>query len=686
MQRCNFIDDCGDGTDEENCGTSCDFENGMCGWYNPIGYTSQLTIKTGRSTYFGTLEKDHTTNSENGSYLAVTGVNRQKDVAQIHSQFYVISGSHCKFSMWYYKDQTFGSVFSVVILHDSDTNKYQQLWNVTEDSGAEWVNVELDIGVEKHFAMIVQVQIGSATLYASMAIDDIEFKTCSSEHPPVECTSDEWMCTDKSKCIKVWEYCDGKYDCGDKSDEYKCPVNYGDCDFNSEKWKEDCQWEMMKMDFEWTRAKTGRSDETGPKRNQNPRQEGYFLYIDSSEPEPGDRAGVQTPVFKPSEGKCHLRFWYYMKGSEGLGTIEVRTELENGNNYQVFLKRGPQADKWLYGHALVGGEQPFRVSFVATRGEDDKTDIAIDEVKFTHGCEEGGIAIVPTGPTALCINDEFRCKDGSQCIPRTSRCDCRYDCADGSDEMNCPNTCASTLPFIDYSTNPITTEGPHTTVLPRKHCAKGFKLCDDEEKCIPGLLLCDGVKDCTDGSDEKHGCTNAKLCLETFYYCGDRAYPPCISREFLCDGNDDCSDGSDESVCDTCPEDFCRHGGHCGNEGRKIVCNCTENYAQNRCENLKETGELEKKAGYRASGVGWIIGVVIGTLLLVAILFVIWYKRNTNAERSRLPHAVDNPVYGLNLDTLTFGELNSHMPVRSEDGAGATAIENPLYAFKSDIK
>ncbi|GFQ92277.1 hypothetical protein TNCT_363521, partial [Trichonephila clavata] len=35
---------------------------------------------------------------------------------------------------------------------------------------------------------------------------------------------------------------------------------------------------------------------------------------------------------------------------------------------------------------------------------------------------------------------------------------------------------------------------------------------------------------------------------------------------------------------------------------------------------------------------------------------------------------------------LTFGELNSHMPVRNEDNAGATAIENPLYAFKSEMK
>ncbi|GIY16295.1 hypothetical protein CDAR_172791, partial [Caerostris darwini] len=113
---------------------------------------------------------------------------------------------------------------------------------------------------------------------------------------------------------------------------------------------------------------------------------------------------------------------------------------------------------------------------------------------------------------------------------------------------------------------------------------------------------------------------------------------------------------------------------------------CPEDFTHNRCSAKKVTPDLEKKPDYQPANVSWIIGVVIGTILLIAILFVVWYKRNTNAERTRLPHAVDNPVYGLNLDTLTFGELNSHMPVRSEDGAGATAIENPLYAFKSEIK
>lgn len=50
---------------------------------------------------------------------------------------------------------------------------------------------------------------------------------------------------------------------------------------------------------------------------------GYFLYIDSSKQFEGEQAGVLTPVFKASEGVCHLRFWYTMYGSPSMGSLEV---------------------------------------------------------------------------------------------------------------------------------------------------------------------------------------------------------------------------------------------------------------------------------------------------------------------------------------------------------------------------
>lgn len=38
--------------------------------------------------------------------------------------------------------------------------------------------------------------------------------------------------------------------------------------------------------------------------------------------------------------------------------------------------------------------------------------------------------------TEACTSNEFRCNDGT-CIDSRMRCDSRYDCLDGSDEVNC---------------------------------------------------------------------------------------------------------------------------------------------------------------------------------------------------------------------------------------------------------
>lgn len=65
-QSCDFTDDCGDGTDEKDCGTSCSFENGRCGWKSSLTVNSDWALGAGsvksiRPPY------DHTLMTENGT-------------------------------------------------------------------------------------------------------------------------------------------------------------------------------------------------------------------------------------------------------------------------------------------------------------------------------------------------------------------------------------------------------------------------------------------------------------------------------------------------------------------------------------------------------------------------------------------------------------------------------------------
>ncbi|XP_054714592.1 LOW QUALITY PROTEIN: MAM and LDL-receptor class A domain-containing protein 2-like [Uloborus diversus] len=681
LQRCNFIDDCGDNSDEEGCGTTCDFESGMCGWYNPVGFRGNWTIGSGTKP-FTSLSVDHTKNTEEGHYLSPEDLYENGDIAQIHTEPYVLSATTCKFSLWYWMDGFNAKSLHIILVHSKGASKYEEKWNQTKTQGKGWNKVSVDIGVQENFAIVVQAVVRGSYMY-SIAVDDILFEACAPINPPIECAQDEFMCKNKEKCIKGWAKCDGKFDCKDQSDELYCPQLHGDCLFDDKDWMTSCSWSSKKLDFDWYTASKPRNEITGPDRNQDPTSPGSFLLMDSSLAAEGERAGVMTPVFNASTGKCHLRFWYFMKGSPSIGPLEVRSEGEQGYTYLVFNTAGAKVPKWQYVHKVVGNMQPYRISFIATRGADNFTDIAIDEVRFTDGCEEGGDLIIKN-KTDICYRGYFQCKSGRvPCVPTKWKCDCAPDCEDGSDELNCGIECLSTLaPKTLPPTQPPVTD---VTRISQDDCKDDERACKSDGKCIKALLVCDGVFDCLDHSDES-GCDLANLCEAGFYFCSDQKTRPCLSREYICNGVKDCSDGSDESLCGTCIDNYCRNNGNCSLQGRVPVCTCPPDYVHNRCAKKIEETEKEKLDNVRGAGVGWIIGVVIGTILLIAIMFIIWYKRNTNAERSRLAHAVDNPVYGLNLDTLTFGELNSHMPVRTEDGAGATAIENPLYAFQSEIK
>ncbi|XP_006822699.1 LOW QUALITY PROTEIN: low-density lipoprotein receptor-related protein 6-like [Saccoglossus kowalevskii] len=119
------------------------------------------------------------------------------------------------------------------------------------------------------------------------------------------------------------------------------------------------------------------------------------------------------------------------------------------------------------------------------------------------------------GEPPTCSPDHFTCKSGNiECIPQAWVCDTIPECADESDEQNCP-TC-SKLQF---------------------HCKSG--------QCIDKKLRCNGEPDCNDESDEKF-CQAP--CWKDQFECSNGQ---CVDSE-LAECNDiiECDDGSDEVNCD----------------------------------------------------------------------------------------------------------------------------------------
>lgn len=65
-QSCDFTDNCGDGTDEKDCGTSCSFESGRCGWKNSLSDNFDWVLGSG-SVQSIRPPYDHTFMDENGT-------------------------------------------------------------------------------------------------------------------------------------------------------------------------------------------------------------------------------------------------------------------------------------------------------------------------------------------------------------------------------------------------------------------------------------------------------------------------------------------------------------------------------------------------------------------------------------------------------------------------------------------
>ncbi|NWV19247.1 AEGP protein, partial [Origma solitaria] len=457
-QLCNFICDCSDCSDENQCGYlrdsavlgtpfTCDFEDSDCGWQD-VGTSTYRWLRGRASPAMWSMgpHSDHTMGTDLGWFLVtVSPPAKTAATAWLRSPEMQEAAATCEIRAWYHLSRSWLNQTDRPVLHLAVAQKDEVvgLWQSPERSSEGWHHLVAYPGrITGQFQLIFSLTQPRGC-GAEVALDDIMFRNCGLPGEEQVCGTEESHCSHGS-CLAQHRFCDGTDDCGDSSDEGAAQCkNFTHCSFDYDL----CGWEAVAGTPAWGRNTSldlGTSYGIPTRDHSNNSRAGLFLYVDN-----GRTAQLSSPTFQATNS-CSLVLYCHLHGS---ATSKLSISYVTSSTKHLMRERtGDLGSCWVRDRVEFNVTDPFKVlieGVASSRGT-----VAIDDLILSEGCvkEQGELvgSVPHPAPMPLvtlpswvgaspCTAEEVAC-DSGDCIAAELACDFADTCADGSDEKCCGTT------------------------------------------------------------------------------------------------------------------------------------------------------------------------------------------------------------------------------------------------------
>ncbi|NXP04916.1 AEGP protein, partial [Thinocorus orbignyianus] len=454
-QLCDFVCDCSDCSDENQCGYlrgsavlgtpfTCDFEEGDCGWQDVSTSTYRWVRGRANLATWGTgPHSDHSLGTDLGWFMVtVSPLAKTTATAWLRSPVMREAAATCEIRAWFYLsgsglNQTEQPVVRLAMAYGDEV---VGLWQSPEHADEGWHQlVAYPSRVAGQFQLIFSLTQPPAC-EAELALDDIIFSNCGLQEPGQRvCGAEESRCG-RGSCLAKHRFCDSTDDCGDGSDETATLCGgFTRCSFE----KDLCDWKVQDGQPKWERNTSlslGTVYGIPTRDHSNNSRTGFFLHVGKAGA--GSTAQLSSPTFQATNS-CSLVLYCHLHGS-ATSSLSI-SYMTNSTKHLMRERMGDLGSSWVRERVDFNVTESFRVLIEGVPGSTGT--VAIDDLILSPGCVPGELeGICNTSVTLLspprarpCSAQEVAC-DSGECISAELACDFTDNCAHGSEEKHCGAT------------------------------------------------------------------------------------------------------------------------------------------------------------------------------------------------------------------------------------------------------